>query len=136
MHLHDSTRSRADDEVRRLESLAAWWAEQAEHIERDRVHLRYLWAAALPLTLGASYFWNWRFGLGVIAVTALGYVQGIYLCTVHRWEYAYNLREARRDLWTARMTALKPPKRKNAAHAGFVPPHPQLINNVTPLHRP
>lgn len=134
MQVDDDTRSRTDAEVRRLESLAAWWAEQAEHIERDRAHLRYLWAACVPLTVLATYFGNWRFGLGAIAVTALGYVQGIYLCTVHRWEYNYNMREARRDLWTARTVALRRPKRRRLMHSNFVPPHPQA-GNVTRLPR-
>lgn len=131
----EESRSRTDAEVRRLESLAAWWTEQAAHIERDRYRLRYLWAACVPLTLIATYIWGWRAGLGVIAVTVLGYVQGMYLCQVHRWEYNYNVREARRDLWTARTTALRRPKRCRVSHAGFVPPHPQQ-SSVTRLHRP
>lgn len=127
--------SRTDAEIRRLESLAAWWAEQAEHIERDRKRLRFLWAAAVPSCAVVTYMWDWRFGLGVVGVTALGYVQGIYLCTVHRWEYAYNIREARRDLWAARTTALRRPKRQRLTHTNFVPPHPQQ-SSVTHLHEP
>jgi hypothetical protein len=113
-------------EVTRLKALADWWAEQAEHIAWDHRQLRWFYLAGGPLALAAG-IWDWRAGAGVAALCTLAWIQGNWLCTVHRWEYTYNLREARRDLWALRKSHMRaaPVPLGEPPAPTQLPPHPR-----------
>jgi hypothetical protein len=119
-------RQRTKAEVQRLESLAAWWAEQAAHIERDRLQLRWFYWGGGPAAALVGFGWDWRAGLGILGLAALAWIQGTWLCQVHRLEYAYNLREARRDLWQSRKALLRSQRTKvgGSRSVSHLPPHP------------
>lgn len=92
-----------------------WWQAQAASIEEDRRKVMFILPVGVALTFGLLPFFP-RSALAVAAIAALATMQGLYLVTVHRWEFAHNVIEARKDVWIAQK------KVSDHSHAHGAPP--------------
>jgi hypothetical protein len=89
----------SDNAVARGERTVAWWAKQADQVERDRLNLKWIPIVGLPAA-GVAGFWHLGLAAAGLALTLVTWGTGFYMTAVRRQEFRENLESARRDLET------------------------------------
>jgi len=88
--------------LRRAEDNLEHWRAQAAQVERERRGMVWVLRVGLPAGAAVAVLVHGWIGVGVVAMSLLTYVMGIYMTTVRRGEFAQHVRDAEAELDAAR----------------------------------
>lgn len=94
----NSPAQRPATRLERAEQRLAHWSEEAAQIERERTGMKWVPRVGFPIGLIIAILIHGWIGVGVIALTLVTWVLGIYMLIVRRAEFAHHVRDAKTEV--------------------------------------